>query len=62
MTLEEDIDDLVREAVDAHSLPDDMDVFYHRLHHLLVAVQVAAGEETTVAELLASLPPWAKGD
>jgi hypothetical protein len=56
MTLEEDIEDLVAEAVCMHSPQDDLAVFRRRLRDFLELVQNAAGADVTVRELLEQLP------
>ena len=63
MTLEEDMDDLVRDAVNDHALPDDLDVFYRRLHSLLHSIKAAdGGGSVTVDELIGYLPRWTADD
>ncbi len=63
MTLEEDIDDVVRDAVNDYSPPDDLDVFYRRLRSFLGYVKAMdEGGSTTVDELIACLPAWSAGD
>ncbi len=59
MTLEEDIDEMARNAVNDHAPPDDLDVFYRRLRSFLGYVKAAdGGGSVTVDELIASLPAW----